>query len=270
MLQSNNDAIQEKLMDRVADLDSARLRWIVAVIFTALMFFVVLGVFLAPVSELSTTEAHQFKLSKNTNTEPTSIETVALPTTYFLHFKFELTPQYMDSHSSAYIYVFKDKVPDMSVDAVGGDLHVYLKDRSFRNATINSAHPVIKWDLAFRDCDTNNYYVLLYNPDDPNDDYDNKDVIIDMEVNYEPLLPLIPIFFVLAFIIVLPLAIIRLYVISQKKKELRVLLTLDFESLSDEDKLRLGIPITPRPQPPPVNPGFQAPPPVPQQPGQLK
>ncbi|MBN1539512.1 MAG: hypothetical protein JW939_05155 [Candidatus Thermoplasmatota archaeon] len=247
MRQSENEAIQEKLLDRVADLDTARLRWVVAVIFTTLLFFIILGVFLAPVSELSTRQTAQFKVPKNTNTEPLVVETIAIPVTYFMHYSFELTPEYLDSHSSAYIYIFKNEVPDMSPDVVGGDLHLYLKLVSFRNATINAAHPVIEWDLAFRDCDTNRYYVIIYNPDDPNDPYDNKDVIMDMDVNYEPLLPLIPIFFILAFIIILPLAIIRLYVIAQKKKELRVLLTLDLENLSNEDKLRLGIPITTEP-----------------------
>ncbi|MBN1390332.1 MAG: hypothetical protein JXA22_06800 [Candidatus Thermoplasmatota archaeon] len=268
MLQSENDAIQEKLLDRVANLDAARLRWIVAVIFTSLLFFIILGVFIAPVSELSTQQTAQFKISKNTNTEPLGIDTIAIPTTYFMHFRFELTPNYLDQHASAYIYVFKNDVPDMSPDTVGGELHAYLKGVSFRNATINAAHPVIKWDLAFRDCDTNRYYVIIYNPDDPNDPYDNKDVIMDMEFNYEPLLPLIPVFFVLAFIVILPLAIIRLYVVAQKKKELRVLLTLDLENLSNEDKLRLGIPITHDRAPPQAEP-IRSQPPVFQQPGQL-
>ena len=110
---------------------------------------------------------------------------------------------------------------------------------------------------------------MVSNPDDPTDPYDLDVVRINWEVNYEPMLPLIPIFFILAFIVVLPLAIIRLYVISQKKKELRVLLSLDFESLSDEDKLRLGIPITPRPQSPTMPPQNQGPPIAPTQPGQL-
>lgn len=264
-----SDSIQEKLIDRVADLDAAKLRWIFAVVTTSLLFFAILAVFIFPVSELSTTQGQQLKISKNTNTEPIGIETVAIPTTYFMHFEFELVPKYMDQHSSAYIYIFKDEVPDMSMDVVGGDLHTYLKSNSFRNASINAAHPLIIWDLAFRDCDTNNFYVMVYNPDDPLDPYDNDDVIMDMEVNYEPMLPLIPIFFILAFIVVLPFAIIRLYVISQKKKELRVLLSLDFESLSDEDKLRLGIPITPKPQQPPEVINYQAAPPAPMQPGQL-
>ena len=273
MLQSDNDAIQEKLLDRVADLDAARLRWVVAVIFTAFLFFVVLGVFLAPVSELSTTQTDQFKVPRNTNTE-TGIETIAIPSWYFIHFEFDLNPNYMDTYkgANAYIFIFKDKIPPRGsgFGAEYGDDISYLKAKSFRNATINGAHPEIIWDLAFRDCDTNNYYVMIMRyPDDPDSTNDDPDLIIDMEVKYEPLLPLIPIFFVLAFIIVLPIAIIRLYVVAQKKKELRVLLTLDFESLSDEDKLRLGIPITPKPQTPQPIPSKQPMSPPPQRPGQM-
>jgi hypothetical protein len=264
-----SESIQEKLTERVVDLDVAKGRWIFAIIASALIFFIILGIFLAPVSETGTTTTKQLRVSKNTNTEPFMVETIAIPTTYFMYYNFELDPRYMDSHSSAYIYIFKDAVPNMAVDVVGGDLHTYLKEKAFRNATINSAHPEIEWNFAFRDCNTNTYYVMVYNPDDPLDPYDNDDVIIDLEVHYEPLLPLIPVFFILAFIVVLPLAIIRLYVISQKKGELRVLLSLDFESLSDEDKLRLGIPITPKPQAPQPVQDFQAAPPVPQQPGQL-
>jgi hypothetical protein len=263
-----SDTIQEKLIDRVADLDAARGRWVFAIIVSVLLFGVVLGVFIAPVSELSTLTSDQFKVDWNGRQE-TSIETVAIPTTYFIHFKFELDPDFMDAHSSAYIYIFKGDTPIIEGDYTGADLHQYLKDKAFRNATINAAHPEISWDLAFRDCDTNRYSILVSNPDDPADPYDLDVVRINWEVSYEPMLPLIPIFFILAFIIVLPLAIIRLYVISQKKKELRVLLSLDFESLSDEDKLRLGIPLTPKPQPPPMEPGGQAPQVAPTRPGQL-
>jgi len=268
-MQEEAESIQEKLVERVVDLDVAKGRWVFAIIASALIFFIILGIFIAPVSETGTTQTDQMRVSKNTNTEPTTVETIAIPTTYFMFFEFELDPIYMDQHSSAYIYIFKGSVPNMAIDVVTGDLHTYLKERAFRNATINSAHDTITWNLAFRDCDTNTYHIMVYNPDDPLDPFDNDDVIINMELHYEPLLPLVPLFFILAFIVILPLAIIRLYVVSQKKGELRILLSLDFESLSDEDKLRLGIPITPKAQAPPEAQQFYAPPPVPQQPGQL-
>jgi hypothetical protein len=265
---SENDTIQEKLIDRVADLDAARGRWIFAIIVSTFLFAVVLGVFIAPVSELSTQKGDQFKIGLNERQE-TSVETVAIPYTYLMHFEFELDPAFIDAHSSAYIYVFKNEIPQIGADQTGPNLHQYLKDNAFRNATINVANPVVEWDIAFRDCDTNTYSIMVSNPDDPVDPWDLDVVRINWEVNYEPMLPLIPIFFILAFIVVLPLAIIRLYVISQKKKELRVLLSLDFENLSDEDKLRLGIPLTPKPQAPPMPPRNQGPPIAPTQPGQL-
>jgi hypothetical protein len=265
---SENDTIQEKLIDRVADLDAARGRWIFAIVVSVFLFSVVLGVFIAPVSELSTQKGDQFKIDWNQRAE-TNVETVAIPYTYLMHFEFELDKDFMDDHSSAYIYIFKNEVPEIGADRTGPDLHQYLKDNSFRNATINAAHPEVKWDIAFRDCDTNTYSIMVSNPDDPADPYDLDIVRINWEVNYEPMLPLIPVFFVLAFIVILPLAIIRLYVIAQKKKELRVLLSLDFENLSDEDKLRLGIPLTPKPQAPPMPKQEQGQSTAPTRPGQL-
>ena len=131
-----SDSIQEKLIDRVADLDAARGRWIFAIVVSTFLFSVVLGVFIAPVSELSTQQNDQFKVDWNQRQE-TNIETVAIPTTYFMHFSFELDPDFMDAHSSAYIYVFKNKIPPISGDITGPDLHLYLKTLSFRNATIN-------------------------------------------------------------------------------------------------------------------------------------
>jgi hypothetical protein len=269
MMFSENDTIQEKLIDRVADLDAARGRWIFAIVVSIFLFSVVLGVFIAPVSELSTQKGDQFKINPNQRQE-TSVETVAIPYTYLMHFEFELDPAFKTDHSSAYIYVFKDSIPEIGADETGPNLHQYLKDKAFRNATINAANPKVTWDIAFRDCDTNTYSIMVSNPDDPIDPFDTDVVRINWDVNYEPMLPLIPIFFILAFIVVLPLAIIRLYVISQKKKELRVLLSLDFENLSDEDKLRLGIPLTPKPQAPVMPPQQdQGPPIAPTQPGQL-
>ncbi|MFW3145710.1 MAG: hypothetical protein ACMUIE_02735 [Thermoplasmatota archaeon] len=266
-MMDDSDTIQEKLMDRVADLDAARNRWIFGIIFSVFLFAVVLGVYLAPVMELSTEEEKQFVIPWNTNTPANRVDTVAIPNLYFLYFYFELEPDFADEHSSVYVYIYKNEAPEISLDAQGDlTLHEYLKSKSFRNVTLNNINREHEWNLAFRDCDANTYYIIIYNPDDPNDPYDDKDVILNFKTHYEPMLPVVPIFFIIAFIIVLPIAIIRLYVVSQKKKELRVLLTLDLESLSDEDKLRLGIPIVPKkpmqvpyaaapPQQPPMTPG---------------
>ncbi|MGA1849205.1 MAG: hypothetical protein ACMUHB_07685 [Thermoplasmatota archaeon] len=252
----------------MADLSASNLRWIFAIIATTLLFLLVLVVYITPWPEMATTQTQQFKVSNHTDTS-TSIETVAIPYTYEMFFEFSLT-EFADDHDSVYIYIFKDEKPDISKDVVDETnltLHEYLMERSFRQAELRYGSGAVKWDLAYRDLDTTVFHVMLYNEDDPADLHDNGDVVVDMEVSYEPTLPLVPLFFIIAFILVLPIAIIRLYVISQKKKELRVLLTLDFENLSDEDKMRLGIPLTPKPQMhaqpvqstqgPPIQPGMR-------------
>ncbi|MFO8050094.1 MAG: hypothetical protein R6V01_00135 [Thermoplasmatota archaeon] len=246
-----NEEIQNKLIDRVADLDAARNRWIFGVFFSTFIFFVVLGVYLAPVMELSTEDTTQHFVQLNATEGPKKIETVALPNFYDMYFEFELLDEYMNDHSSVDVYIFKDEVPLLSQDAWSGStFKEYLRETSYRNVTLNDRNPERDFQLSFRDSDTNTFYVIMHNPDEPGPQ-DDDTVVLQMKTYYEPLLPLVPIFFIIAFIIVLPLAIIRLYVIKQKKKELRVLLTLDLESLSDEDKLRLGIPIVPK-QPTPV------------------
>jgi len=266
-----NESIQEKLIDRMADLSASNVRWIFAIVATTLLFLMVLVVYLTPWPEMATTQTQQFKVPNHTDTS-TAIETVAIPYTYEMYFEFSLT-EYADDHDSVYIYLFKDGKPDISkdvVDATNLTLHEYLTANSFRQSELKYGMDDVKWSLAYRDLDTTVFHIMLYNEDDPEDLHDNGDVVINMEVSYEPTLPLVPLFFIIAFIIVLPIAIIRLYVISQKKKELRVLLTLDFENLSDEDKLRLGIPLTPRPRAQAQTSQVQIPQGPPMQPGQIR
>jgi hypothetical protein len=214
--------------------------------------------------ELSTEETKQYTIQFEAYETAPTLETIAIPVFQDIYFQFELVEKYMDEHTHIQIYIFKGEIPSLSQDSwTGMKFEDYLRAESFRNKTLDSNDP--DWDVkfSFRDADSTIYNVLMYHPDDPTDPYDEDTVVLDMTTAYEPLLPLVPLFFIIAFLIVLPLAIIRLYVINQKKKEIRVLLTLDLESLSDEDKLRLGIPIIPKqpapqmpqqPQPPAVSP----------------
>lgn len=245
-MMSENEAIKNKLVERSADLEVARNRWIFAFLATAIFFFIVLGIYLSPVSELSTQNERSYSISKNSYDQSGRIDVVAIPTLYQVYFDFELDEQLSGEHARVYVYIFKDSLPDLSLDSTGNDLHEYLKSKAVRNSSLTNVRTELEWELAFRDSDTTTFYVMFYNPDNLDDPYDNLDVIFSMNVYYEPMLPLVPIFFVLSFLIILPIAIIRIYIIGQKKKELRVLLSLDLANLSDEDKVRLGIPITPR------------------------
>lgn len=246
-MMDENDIIKQKLMERSADLDVAKQRWIFAFSSSVLVFVVVLVLFLLPVSETSSEVSQRYSVGKNNFEQSGSIQTYAIPTTYWIDFDFEMDRTAANEHNRLYIYLYKDDLPDLSVDVTGTEpeqLRAYFRASSFRNGSITYNRPALSWELAFRDADTTSYYLIFYNPDNPEDQYDNLASEVVMKANYEPLLPLIPIFFVISFIVLLPLMIIRVYVIAQKKKELRVLLSLDLENLSNEDKVRLGIPIS--------------------------
>ncbi len=246
-MMDDNDIIKQKLMERSADLDVAKQRWIFAFVASALFFGVVLTLFILPVSERTSEHNMRFSVGKESYEQSGAIEAIAVPTLYWIEFEFEMDLTAANEHNRIYIYLFKDEMPELSVDVTGTtseELRSYFRLTSFRNGSITYSRPSLSWNLAFRDADTSTYYMVFYNPDDPEDPYDNLASEVMMKTSYEPLLPLVPIFFVISFLIMLPLMIIRVYVIIQKKKELRILLSLDLENLSDEDKVRLGIPLS--------------------------
>lgn len=246
-MMDENDLIKQKLIERSADLDVARQRWIFAFGAAALLFGVVLALYILPISETASEQSQRYAIGKNHFEESGSIGVFAIPSTYEVSFEFRMDTTAANEHNKAYIYLFKDDLPDLSIDATGTtseELRLYFRENSFRDGYITYSRTTIEWDLAYRDADTSTYYFIIYNPDDPDDEYDNLETEVIMTVSYEPLLPLVPLFFIIAFIIVLPLMIIRVYVINTKKKELRVLLSLDLENLSNEDKVRLGIPLS--------------------------
>ena len=252
-MMDQNDIIKQKLMERSADLDVAKQRWIFAFIASALFFGTVLLLFILPVSEITSERSNRYSIGKDSFEVSGGVTAVAIPSTYWMYFEFKMDLSTANEHNKVYVYLYKDELPDLSVDVTGTqpeELRAYFRSTSFRNGSMTYSRPELEWELAFRDADTTTYHIVFYNPDDPDDPYDNLASEVVMKTYYEPLLPLLPVFFIVAFIIMLPLMIIRVYVITQKKKELRVMLSLDLENLSDEDKVRLGIPISPRPEEP--------------------
>jgi len=87
-MMSENEMIKQKLIERVADLEVARNRWIFAVVFASLLFGTVLALYLFPASELSTERYDNFKVTKDTTEGPVTIELVAIPVTYQAYFEF--------------------------------------------------------------------------------------------------------------------------------------------------------------------------------------
>jgi len=72
-------------------------------------------------------------------------------------------------------------------------------------------------------------------------------------VEYKPLEPFLYMLTLLDAILI-PLLLLRVYVLGKKTKVLRMQLSLDLDSLSDEDRVRLGLPPRGRPAAPPVKP----------------
>jgi hypothetical protein len=239
------ESIEAKLIEKMGDLDAAKQRWIVVMVLSMLLFGFSLGVFFLPVSELSTQDTIRFEeVDKESYASSGEISTVAIPNTYFMKVEAKLESDWNMPNSQAYVYLFKDEVPEINLDIE--DLRSYLREKSYvsdKLAYREGEDVKVTWEMSLRNCSTTTYYLLVYNPDNPDTPYDdNVPVTIEAQYSYEPLLPLIPLTFLIMFIII-PIGIIRIYVLSQKKKEIRIQMSLDLKNLSDEDKVRLGIPV---------------------------
>jgi len=241
--------IQVKLIEKMGDIESAQQRWVIVMILAVLLFSTVLGVYLLPVAELSTLDQRTYLgVEKESYTEPQKVSPIAIPNTYFMKIEVTLRPAENVANSWAFIYVFKGEPPEVNSDIA--DLRSYLKDQSFVSDKLTynkDREQKLSWSFNLRNCSTTDWYVMVYNPDNPDTEYDdNVPVTVRIATSYEPTLPLIPAAFLILFIII-PIGVIRLYVLSQRKKEVRIQMSLDIENLSDQDKVRLGIPLEPGP-----------------------
>lgn len=239
------ESIEAKLIEKMGDIDAAKQRWIVVMILSIMLFGFSLAVFLLPVSELSTQNTIRFEdIDKESYGSSGEFSPIAIPNTYFMEVEVTLEDDRNMPNSRAYVYLFKDEIPDINPDE--DDLKSYLRDRSYVSEKLTyreGSDTSVTWELSLRNCSTNSYYIMVYNPDDPATQYDdNVPVSIKVQTSYEPLLPIIPFTFLIMFLII-PIGIIRIYILSQKKKEIRIQMSLDLQNLSREDKLRLGIPV---------------------------
>lgn len=100
-------------------------------------------------------------------------------------------------------------------------------------------------------------YVVVKMP--PEDKMSAPSATASLFVEYKPLEPFL---YALAFLdaILLPLLALRVFILGKRAKVLRMQLSLDLDSLSDEDRVRLGLPPRGRPTAPAIAPATPPPP----------
>lgn len=236
--------IKGRIIEKMADIDAGKSRWVAIMIFFGLVFGIALGVFFSPAAELATRNTDSLSLQLNQHSI-SKVEAVAVPNMYTMTIELRLDHSEGMENNWMYVYLFKDEAPTITSD-VEGDLTTYLHNHAYLAEKLDSGRYKIDWVVPWVDSESTTFYLVFYNPINNDNKYQGDLSRIEFTTSYEPTLPLIPITF-LMLLIVVPIGIVRIYVLNQKKKELRIQLSLDIENLSDEDKVRLGIPLEPRP-----------------------
>ena len=236
--------IKQRIIEKMADIDAGKSRWIAIIIFFTLIFAIALGIFFSPASELGTRTEKPWDLQLNEH-KIYKIEAVAVPGMYTMTIDLKMDNSPGMDNNWMYAYLFKDHAPTISTDVLEQDLRTYLKDNAYLAQKLTSGQSEVRWIIPWVDSEATTFYIVFYNPENTENPYQGDMSRVQATSFYEPTLPLIPITFLLLLIVV-PVGIIRIYVLNQKKKELRIQLSLDIDNLSKEDKVRLGIPVEPR------------------------
>ena len=248
--------IKQRIIEKMADIDAAKSRWVAIMVFFILIFGIALGIFLSPASELGSRKVTYQSVKVNANTID-RYEVVAVPGMYTMTFEVEMDRSPGLENNWVFAYLYRDQPPDMNKAEVEDDMRPFLLSNAYLAQRLTYEKNSIKWVVPWVDSGSTEYYVVLYNPKNQENPYQGDIAPVKITSYYEPTLPLIPITF-LFLLIIIPLGIVRIFVLNQKKKELRIQLSLDLDNLSNEDRIRLGIPVDPMPPP---GPGRGMPPP---------
>jgi len=246
-------SLKMKMIELMEDAKSAQRRWIFVLVLASVLFGASLIIYVSPAAEYGTRHPTTYTVDFK-DYKVQQIDVAAIPYTYFMYFEAEM-PQDMNTQNNwVYAYVFTGKDPGylFTSDAAAGDLDKFLitleaESEQFKRLTFGDNS--VDWELALRDCDTTTFYVVFYNPQNVDNTYYEMESNVKLTTYYEPMLPLVPLTLLLLALLS-PIAIVRIYILQQRKKELRVQLSLDVDNLSDEDKVKLGIPVERKPSPP--------------------
>jgi len=236
-------SIKTRIIEKMADIDAGKSRWVAVIVFFGMIFLIALGVWATPAAEYGTQTGESYDLTLNEH-RVERFEAVAIPGLYTMTFEVEMDHSPGMENNWVYAYLYKDEPPEISTDTVEGDLRPYLLSKAYLAQPLSFGAHSIEWVIPYQDSDTTTFYIVFYNPQNLENPYQGDKTRVSVTTSYEPTLPLVPITFLLVLVII-PLGIIRVYVLNQRKKELRIQLSLDLENLSDEDKVRLGIPVEP-------------------------
>lgn len=233
--------IKQRIIEKMADIDAAKSRWIAIVIFFCIIFTLALLIFISPASEYGTRQIDNDSLEVNSHSVH-RIEAVAVPGMYTMTIELKMANSPGLENNWMYAYLFKDEAPVIDSTLIGDDMREYLKDRAYLAQKLTAGDNEVEWVIPWTDSGSTTFYMVFYNPTNPENPYQASESLIEYTSYYEPTLPMVPITFLFVLAVV-PLGIIRIYVLNQKKKELRIQLSLDLENLSNEDRIRLGIPV---------------------------
>ncbi|MDG6223915.1 MAG: hypothetical protein QCI82_00200 [Candidatus Thermoplasmatota archaeon] len=239
--------IKQRIIEKMADIDAAKSRWVAIMVFFLIIFGIALGIFFSPASELGTQKMIYQNLKVNANTID-RYEVVAVPGMFTMTFEVEMDASPGLENNWVFAYLYRDQPPDMSKAEVEEDMRPFLLSNAYLAQRLTYESNRVEWVVPWVDSGSTVYYVVLYNPKNQENLYQGDMTPVKVTSYYEPTLPLIPITF-LFLLIIIPLGIVRIYVLNQKKKELRIQLSLDLDNLSNEDRIRLGIPMEPMPPP---------------------
>ena len=167
-------SLKMKLVEMHADVETGQSRWVMAIIVVALLFIMTLVIYTLPVMEYvtQTERTAVVAVTGQTGHDITVLEVAGLPYTFTVTFSAEFDTERSTKNDWAYIYIFKDVNPGdyFASDMPGDDeesLNRFLKtleDSSIRHKKLTFTDTDVEWTLAWRDCDTTTFYIVIYNP----------------------------------------------------------------------------------------------------------
>ena len=189
-------SIKTRIIEKMADIDSGKSRWIAVIVFFGLIFLIALGIFVSPAAEIGTETTRSYDLTINEH-RVERYEAVAVPGIYTMTFEVDMDHSPGMENNWIKVALFKDEPPEINTDQVEGDLWQYLLSKAYLAMPLNFGDHKVEWVIPYRDSDTTTFYIVFYNPQNQENPYQSDMTRVSVKSWYEPTLPLIPITFLM-------------------------------------------------------------------------